>query len=173
MFTRGFLLAYAAMTHQISARALLRHSLATIAYRAGKVIRDAPQGYVDFSAGRNCRTPLQLLAHIGDLFDWALSMAKGQPAWNDAAPQPWPDEVQRFFDCLKRFDDYLASAEPLHASPEKLFQGPLADALTHVGQLAILRRLAGVPIRGENYYRADIAAGRVGQDQPAAKLEFD
>lgn len=174
LFVRGFLLVYAAMTQsEISARELLRHSVATIAYRAGKVIRDAPQGYVDFEAGQKCRTPLQLLAHIGDLFEWGLSMAKGQAAWNDAAPQPWPDEVQRFFDCLKRFDDYLASAEPLHASPDKLFQGPLADALTHVGQLAILRRLAGVPIRGENYYRADIATGRVGQEQPRAKLEFD
>jgi hypothetical protein len=160
-------------TDHMSARELLRHSLATIAYRGGKVIRDAPQGYVDFEAGQQCRTPLQILAHISDLFDWALSMAKGQPVWHDASPESWPDEVQRFFDSLKRFDDYLAGPEVLHAPPEKLFQGPLADALTHVGQLAILRRLCGVPIRGENYYKADIAKGRVGREQPAAKLEFD
>lgn len=157
----------------ISARELLRHSLATIAYRAGKIIRDAPQGYVDFEAGKNCRTPIQILAHISDLHDWGLSMAKGQPAWHDTAPVSWPDEVQRFFDSLKRFDDFLAGPEPLQASPEKLFQGPLADALNHVGQLAILRRLAGVPIRGENYYKADIAKGRVGKDQAPPKLEFD
>lgn len=157
----------------ISARELLRHSVATIAYRAGKIIRDAPQGYVDFEVGKNCRTPVQILAHIGDLFDWALAMAKGQPAWHDSTPLPWPDEVQRFFDSLKRFDDYLAGPQQLHASPEKLFQGPLADALNHVGQLAMLRRLAGLPIRGENYYKADITRGRVGKDQPAARLEFD
>jgi len=157
----------------VSARELLRHSLATIAYRAGKTIRDAPQGYVDFEAGKNCRTPLQILAHISDLFDWAFSMAKGKPAWRDAAPISWPDEVQRFFDSLKRLDDFLAGPEQLHASPEKLFQGPLADALNHVGQLAMLRRLAGVPIRGENYYKADIAKGRVGKDQSPPKLEFD
>lgn len=161
------------MMREITGRQLLRHSLATVAYRTGKIIRDAPQGYVDFDAGQKCRTPRELLAHIGDLFDWALSMVKGQPVWHDAAPQSWPDEVQRFFDSLKRFDDYLASTEPLHASPDKLLQGPLADALTHVGQLAILRRLSGVPIRGENYYKADIATGRVGRDQPPAKLEFD
>jgi len=162
------------MPHEeISARDLLRHSLATIAYRAGKIIRDAPQGYVDFQAGQNCRTPVQILAHISDLFDWALSMAKGQQAWHDSPPQSWPDEVQRFFDSLKRFDDYLAGPEQLHASPEKLFQGPLADALNHVGQLAILRRLSGVPIRGENYYKADIAAGRLGKEQPSPKFEFD
>ena len=156
-----------------SARDLLRHSVATIAYRTGKIIRDAPQGYVDFQAGQNCRTPVQILAHIGDLFDWALAMAKGQPAWHDSVPLPWPDEVQRFFDSLKGFDDFLAGPQSLHASPEKLLQGPLADALNHVGQLAILRRLSGVPIRGENYYKADIAAGRVGKDQPPPNFEFD
>ncbi|MGB7844356.1 MAG: hypothetical protein WBL63_01980 [Candidatus Acidiferrum sp.] len=157
----------------ISARELLRHSLASIAYRAGKIIRDAPQGYVDFQAGQNCRTPVQILAHIGDLFDWALSMAKGQPVWHDAQPLTWPDEVQRFFDSLKNLDDYLAGPGQLHVSPEKLFQGPLADALNHVGQLAILRRLAGIPIRGENHFKADIAPGRVGKDQPSPKFEFD
>jgi hypothetical protein len=116
---------------------------------------------------------VQILGHISDLFDWALSMAKGQPVWRDAPLQPWPDEVQRFFESLKRFDDYLAGSGPLDASPEKLFQGPLADAMTHVGQLALLRRLSGVPIRGENYYKADIASGRVGKEQAAPKLEFD
>lgn len=157
----------------VSARDLLRHSLATIAYRAGKVVRDAPQGYVEFQAGHNCRTPVQLLAHIGDLFDWALSMAKGKPAWHNSQPLSWPDEVQRFFESLKRFDDYLAGPEQLHASPEKLMQGPIADIMTHVGQLAILRRLSGNPIKSENYFDADVAAGRVGKDQAAPKYEFD
>jgi hypothetical protein len=157
----------------ISARDLLRHSLATIAYRAGKIVRDAPQAYVNFDAGQNCRTPVQILAHIGDLLEWALTMAKGQTAWHDSAPLAWPDEVERFFTTLKRLDDYLAGSEPLHVSPEKLFQGPVADALNHVGQLAILRRLSGVPIRGENYYVAEISAGQVGKDQPPAKFEFD
>lgn len=162
------------MSHSnVSARTLLRHSLATIAYRAGKIIRDAPQAYVDFEAGKNCRTPLQILTHLGDLFDWSLSMVRGQPAWHNSVPLPWPDEVQRFFDSLKSLDDYLAGPDTLHAPPEKLFQGPLADALNHVGQLAMLRRLAGLPIRGENYYKADIAAGRVGKDQPPPNFEFD
>jgi hypothetical protein len=160
-------------TDSMTARELLRHSLATIAYRAGKIIRDAPQGYVDFDAGKNCRKPVDILRHIGDLFDWALSMAKGKPAWHDAEPQRWPDEVQRFFESLRHLDDYLAGPEPLQASAEKLFQGPLADALTHVGQLALLRRLSGVPIRGENYFKADIATGCVGQHQPPANFEFD
>jgi hypothetical protein len=157
----------------ISARDLLRHSVATVAYRAGKIVRDAPQGYVEFKATETTRTPLQILAHIGDLFDWALAISKGQPAWRHAAPLPWPDEVQRFFESLKRFDDYLASSEPLHASADKLFQGPIADALNHVGQLAILRRISGAPIRGENYFKAEISPGRVGKDQPSPNFEFD
>ncbi|MGB9512476.1 MAG: hypothetical protein WBU20_12370 [Candidatus Acidiferrum sp.] len=156
----------------VSARDLLRHSLATIAYRGGKALRDAPQAYADFHPGQNCRTPVQILAHIGDLFDWALSMAKGQEAWHSSEPLPWPDEVQRFFDSLKRFDDYLAGDERLYASPEKLFQGPVADALNHVGQLALLRRLSGVPIRGENYCQADISQGRVGKEQTPPPFEF-
>ena len=157
----------------ITARDLLRHSLATIAYRAGKIVRDAPQGYVDFAADNHCRTPLQILTHIGDLFDWALSMAAGKPAWHESEPLPWPDEVQRFFDTLKSLDDFLASHADLHASADKLFQGPVADALSHVGQLAMLRRLLGVPIRGENYYKADICTGRVGKDQPPPQFEFE
>jgi hypothetical protein len=157
----------------ISASDLLRHSLATLAYRGGEVILDAPQGYVDFQAGANVRTPVQILMHIGDLFDWALSMAKGKQAWHDSQPLPWPDEVQRFFDSLKAFDDYLAGAEPLHASPDKLLQGPIADAIHHVGQLAMLRRLAGTPIRGENYFAAAVATGRVGKEQAPPRFEFD
>lgn len=157
----------------ISARDLLRHSLATLAYRGGKVILDAPQGYVDFQAGANVRTPVQILMHIGDLFDWALSMAKGKQAWHGSQTLPWPDEVQRFFESLKAFDDYLAGAEPLHAPPEKLLQGPIADAIHHVGQLAMLRRLSGTPIRGENYFAADVATGRVGKEQAPPHFEFD
>jgi len=156
-----------------SARDLLRHTLATIAYRASKILRDAPSTYPEFHAGQNCRTPVQILAHMGDLFDWALSMAQGRQSWHNSRPLPWPQEAQRFFDALKRFDDFLASPERLHASPEKLFQGPVSDALNHVGQLAILRRLSGAPLRGENYYRADITPGRVGNDQAAPVSEFD
>jgi len=110
---------------------------------------------------------------MGDLFDWALSMAQGRPAWHDSAPLPFPEEHARFFAALQRFDDYLASGQPLHASPERLFQGPLADALTHVGQIAMLRRLAGSPMRGENYFVAHIEAGRLSPGQPAPVKEFD
>lgn len=156
----------------VSARDLLRHSLATIAYRAGKCLRDTPATFRDFHAGDSTRTPGQVLAHMGDLMDWALTMAQGKPAWHDSAPLAWPAEQQRFFESLKRFDEYLAGEKQLQTSPEKLFQGPVADTLNHVGQLAMLRRMAGIPIKGENYYVADIAAGRVGPEQSPPKREF-
>jgi hypothetical protein len=155
-----------------SSRQLLRHTLATLAYRAGKTLRGAPDSFAAFSTGEKGRTPAHILAHMGDLFDWALSIAQGKQAWHDSAPLPWSKEAERFFRTLQAFDDYLASSAPLAASPEKLFQGPVADALTHTGQIAILRRMAGCPIRGENYYRAEIVAGRVGHDQAAPVSEF-
>jgi len=157
----------------VSARDLLRHCLATIAYRGGKVLRDVPESFAKFQPPEKARTPEQILAHIGDLFDWALSIAKGETAWKDSQPLPWPMEVERFFATLKRFDEYLEGDEALHASPEKLFQGPVADALNHVGQLAMLRRLVGFPMKGESYFKADIATGRVGPEQTPPKREFD
>ncbi len=88
-------------------------------------------------------------------------------------PGAWECECGRFFGGLKAFDDYLASDAPLESEPERLFQGPVADALTHIGQIALLRRLAETPIRGENYYAAGIVAGTVGPDQAAPRKEFD
>lgn len=152
---------------------MLRHTVATLAYRGGKAVRHAPESFATFRIGESTRTPEKILAHIGDLLDWALSLAKGKEAWNSSTPLPWNQEVERFFSALKKFDDYLASVAPLASSAEKLFQGPIADALTHVGQIAMLRRLAGAPVRGENYFKADIVAGRVGAEQSAARVEFE
>jgi len=154
------------------ARQLLRHTLATLAYRGGKALRGAPASFEGFATGENPRTPAQILAHMGDLMDWGLSIASGQQAWKDSQPLGWDAEVARFFAAVKKFDEFLTSAEPLQAPVEGLFQGPVADALTHVGQLAMLRRLAGCPMKGENYYRAEIVAGRVGLEQAAPRREF-
>jgi hypothetical protein len=154
-------------------RTFLRHTIATIAYRGGKTIRDAPASFADYGAPETARTPARILAHICDLMDWALSMADGSRKWNDSTPLSWDKECERFHAALKKFDDYLASGKTLQASAEKLFQGPIADALTHVGQLAMLRRMADCPIKGENYYAADITTGRVGADQASPRKPFD
>jgi hypothetical protein len=153
-------------------RQLLRHTVATLAYRGAKSMRAAPPHFAEFHASETTRTPGQLLAHIADLLDWALAMAEGKPAWHDSPPETWDAGVQRFHKSLEAFDAYLASAEPLHTPAEKLFQGPIADALTHVGQLSMLRRLAGAPVKGENYFKADIAVGRVGEQQAGPVREF-
>ena len=156
----------------MSDRALLRHTLATLAYRGGKAIRGGAPA-ADFRAGAGTRTPLEILAHIGDLLDWSLSIAEGGHVWREAEPGDWKSASARFFDGLRRLDDRIAAPEPLGCAQEALFQGPIADALTHVGQIALLRRLAGSPLRGENYYKADIASGRVGPEQSAPRKEFE
>jgi hypothetical protein len=156
-----------------SARQLLRHSVATVAYRGGKALRGSPEHFASFHIGDKTRTPAQILAHMGDLFDWALSMAQGQQTWHDSTALPWSDEVDRFFAAVKKFDDYLASPEPLHSPTEGLLQAPVADSLTHIGQIAMLRRLAGSPVKGENYFKAEIAPGRVGLEQSAPRREFE
>ena len=151
----------------------LRHVLATLVYRAAKVLRDAPADFSEFRPGAESRSAGEILAHVCDLLDWALSQARGQERWNESKPQAWAADAERFFAAATAFDQYLASAEPLHAAPEKLFQGALADSLTHVGQIAMLRRLAGAPVRGENYSKARIETGRTGADQNAPLREFD
>lgn len=160
-------------TSDAARRELLRHALATLAYRGGKAVRGAPDSFAAFHLAATSRTPVQILAHIGDLLDWALSLARGQEAWRESPPLAWPDEVSRFYDGLRQLDAQLAAQHPQGASVEQLLQGPIADALTHVGQLTLLRRLAGSPVRGENYLRAEIVAGRVGLRQEPPRREFE
>lgn len=156
-----------------TARQFLRHSLATLAYRGGKAFRDVPAGFEEFRIGDSTRTPGQILAHIGDLLDWALSLVQGKEKWRNSKPLVWDKDVERFFAALRAFDEYLASKQPLKHSAEGLFQGPIADSFTHVGQIAMLRRLAGSHVRGENYNRAEIVVGRIGPAQSRANFEFD
>ena len=155
------------------AREMLRHTVATLAYRGAKAIREAPDGFGDFQASPTSRTPSQILSHICDLVDWALSQARGKQVWTDTTPGTWADDSERFFVALRLLDDYLASAEPLAFEPGQIFQGAVADALTHVGQINFLRRMFGNPVRGENYFRAEIVTGRVESDQAAPRREFD
>ena len=154
---------------------IIRHTVATLAYRAAKTMRGAPESFAEFRAGGTSRSPLEIVGHMGDLFDWAYSMTTGQPKWNTSTPQTWQKECARFFAALKKFDDALASGKPIPYELTRMFQGPIADALTHTGQLAMLRHLHGSPMKGESYNRADIVIGRVGFEQtpPDPRYEFD
>ncbi len=156
-------------------REFTRHIVATIAYRTAKTMRGAPDSFADFKASPTSRTPVQILAHMGDLFDWCLTMVAGEPKWHNAKPLEWPKECARFFVSLKKFDDALASEAPIKFELTRMFQGPIADSLTHTGQLAMLRRMHGSPMKGESYARAEIKIGRVGYEQTPIdpKYEFD
>ena len=151
---------------------MLRHTLATLAYRGAKALRDAPDGFASFRAHPGTRTPGDILAHVNDLLDWMAHLLDGAHAWHESIPGAWADEVARFHATLAVVDAKLAGGVPPGVSPERVFQGPVADALTHVGQIALLRRMAGAPVKGENYFKADITAGKVGADQPAPRIEF-
>ena len=152
---------------------MLRHLVATLAYRAAKVVRDAPADFAGFHVGPTARRPVQIVAHMADLMAWAITLAHGDYVWKAAGGDDWDTEVGRFFEGLAALDRALENDALPDGAGEKLVQGPLADALTHVGQLAMLRGISGCPVRPESYARADIAAGRVGMTQPAAVREFD
>lgn len=156
-------------------RASLRHCVATLAYRAAKTMRGAPLSFATFRPGPTSKTPVEIVAHMGDLADFSLRLVRGSSEWTIAAPQPWNEECRRFFTSLKAFDDYLASAEPLRTEAARVFQGPVADALTHTGQLAMLRRLHGSPMKGESYRRSEVVLGRIALEQTPVdpKFEFD
>ena len=156
-------------------RHILRHLLATIAYRAGKVLRDTPESFGQYRQTPDSRSSAEIVAHMGDLMEWVLRMVRGEWKWTQAAALPWHQEVARFFRTLKALDDELASGAPIKWDPAQILQGGLADALTHTGQLAMLRRLSGHKMKSESYARAEIVIGRVGLDQtpPLPKHEFD
>jgi hypothetical protein len=158
---------------EVNAREYLRHALATLAYRGGKVLREAPPGFGSFRVGDTSRSASAILTHVCDLLDWSLSLLRGQEIWRDSSPGVWDDEVRRFFDTLGALDQRLAAPGALGCPWTRLFQGPIADAFTHIGQVALLRRVAGSAVRGENYFKAEIASGRVGPDQSDPRREFE
>jgi hypothetical protein len=156
-------------------RQFLRHATAVIAYRGSKVLRGVPPAFASFKAGPATRTPLEILAHIGDLLEVSAARLRGPAQWKEATPDDWETQSARFHAALASIDEALAAEHPIDVPLEKWYQGPFADALTHVGQLAMLRRMFGAPMKGEAYFFADVRAGRVGPEQtPAeAKYEFD
>lgn len=147
-------------------RHALRHALATLAYRAARPLRDAPATFPFLEVGNGVRTPLKIVAHMADLMAFAKATLEDRRPARGGGPAAWEDEVGRFFSGLEALDGALAGGAGGGETLERLLQGPVSDALTHVGQLALLRRVAGSPIRGESYHRAAIEVGRVERDQP-------
>lgn len=140
-------------------RAMMRHFLATLAYRARKTIVGAPADFGTFEGAG--KTPSAILSHMGDLLAWSISWFSEQ-RWKPANGVNWEENVTRFFTLLKELDALLASAAQVRChNDERMLQGPLADAMTHVGQLAMLRRLAGAPTAPENFAEAPVSIGDV------------
>lgn len=156
-------------------RSFLRHATAVIAYRGSKALRGAPPEFARFKAGPATRTPLEILAHIGDLLEVSAARLRGPAQWQEAEPDDWDRHVQRFHAALASIDEALASSDPITVPIDRWYQGPFADALTHIGQLAMLRRMSGAPMKGEAYFYADVRPGQVGPEQTPAepKYEFD
>ncbi len=154
-------------------RRLLRHTVATLAYRAQKVLRDPPDGFAEYRPSTASRTPLEIVQHLGDLIAWAERMARGEYRWQPGPVGGWAAATERFFHGLSVLDQALAAAPPRTHSAGVIFQGPVADALTHVGQLAMIRGMMGAPVRPESYAKATIEVGRVGVDQAVTRAEFD
>ncbi len=145
-------------------RELLRHLVATVAYRGRIAVSGAPEGFATFRLEGGGRTPGELLAHLGDLLEGSRLLLQGEMVMLESPPLPWGEGVSRIFSEAKRLDAFLASEAPLVVPVERFVQGPVGDALTHVGQLVLLRRAAGSPVRAESYFTADIAPGRIDQE---------
>src|SRR5262249_30613244 len=147
-------------------RAMLRHFLGAIAYRTQKALRDAPAEFGEFRAGPDVRTPRELVRHMTSVLGYARTCFIG----GRYSPTPLPtlaDEVARLHEMLVDLAAHLESDTELRGiQPEQLLQGPFADAMTHAGQLAMLRRLAGTPVPPEDFIVADISPERLGPDQP-------
>jgi len=144
-------------------REVLRHMVATVAYRGGVAVLGAPEGFALFRLNEEVRTPGEILAHIGDLLEGSIHLLKGELVHLTSTPLQWDQEVSRFFSAARRLDSFLASDAPLACPVEELVQGPVGDALTHVGQLVMLRRLAGSPVRAESYFTAEIIPGMISE----------
>ena len=140
-------------------RVLLRHAVATVAFRGGIAVSDAPADFAGFRVVESARTPVEILAHSGDLLYGSLHLLRGELVHFASEPLPWNEEVQRFLSGIRELDAFLAGNEPLAYPPERMIQGPIGDALTHVGQIVLLRRIAGSPVRAQSYFEAEITPG--------------
>ena len=147
-------------------RAMLKHFLAALAYRTQKALRDAPKEFADFSAGMKTRTPHELVRHMDSLMGYARTHFVGG-SYRPRLHAEFKDSIRDFHAVLEDVAKHLdAGTEFLNTTPEQMLQGPFSDAMTHAGQLAMLRRLAGCPVAPENFIVAKISPENLGSDQP-------
>jgi hypothetical protein len=147
-------------------RHMLRHFLAALAYRTQKAVRGAPEDFAGFKAGNDVRTPQELVRHMTSVLGYARTFFIGGEYWPDPLPT-FRDEIERFHAMLADLRTHLEAGTPLNGlTEEQLLQGQFSDAMTHAGQLAMLRRLYGEPVRSENFIHAAISPENLTPDQP-------
>lgn len=134
------------MTEDDARVRVLRHALATLAYRSSKVLRDATPEFAGFCAGESVRTPAAVVSHMADLLAWSASVCGGEQVLRETAGEPLAAATRRCFQALWGRDSLIEAAAPASIPCERLLPGPIADALSHTGQLAMLRRLADQPV---------------------------
>ena len=149
----------------VDERDCLRHFLASIAYHATKAIKDPPENYPELDVGNGARTPRRILHHITGVLTYAHSFyTHYETTW--FKEEPWEQEIENFYSILERLDASITETDPREVSHLQLLQGPFSDSMAHVGQLLMLRRIAGSPVPSENFIYADIRCGAVGRSQP-------
>lgn len=151
-----------------SDKELVRHFLAVLAYRAQKSLRSCPVNFAEFTAGSGIRTPHELVRHMNGVLHYALMVLRSNDLdyRGNLATLTWPEEISRFHDTLHHIDEELTGDKTVDEELLKpVLQGPLADAMTHVGQLGLLRRMSGSPVQAEHFLKANIETGRVGMEQ--------
>jgi hypothetical protein len=150
-------------------RAMLGHFLGALAYRTQKALRGCPESFGDFDAGNRTRSPKALVRHMTSVLGYSRTFFVGGRYWPDELPT-FADEIARFHEMLASVKQHLDDGSPLNGiTEEQMLQGPFSDAMTHAGQLAMLRRLAGIPVPPENFIEAEISADNVSANQPEPK----
>jgi hypothetical protein len=148
-------------------RSLLKHFLAALAYRTQKALRGAPTGFGNFKAGHDVRTPSELVRHMTSVLGYARTYFIGGQYRPDELPT-LAEEIERFHKMLQKLGRHLEAGDEFLSdiTEERMLQGPFADAMTHAGQLAMLRRMYGDPIPPENFIVANVSAENLTPDQP-------
>ncbi len=134
----------------------IQHFLKVLSYRFEKAIHNAAESYPKHASGHGIRTPLELLGHMNGVLEFAISSLKNQPRRN-IPEQSWQEQITLYYEKLKELNQLMQENSFDTDTLERILQGPLADAMTHIGQLAMMRRLANSAIAGENYFAADMS----------------
>ena len=150
---------------------LLRHMLATIAYRFQKTVRNTTEEFGVFRNTRDTRTPIEIINHMYDVLNKTkIFIEKERYDKTSTAQLELRLEIERFHRVLNNLDVVLSEKELDIKFSKRLLQGPLSDVLCHIGQIAMLSGQSGNKIKGEDFFSAKIMTGNTSSEQALPKL---